>query len=122
MRKTRLKWTSTTMIIVLTALAAIFALLRSQTAPQAESETVTGSELFENKGCSQCHYTDSEQSLVGPGLKGILEQDELPVSGWKATEKNIAEQLKNPYKNMPSYADRLTENQIDKLIDYLKNL
>ncbi|MDZ7700464.1 MAG: c-type cytochrome [Deltaproteobacteria bacterium] len=87
--------------------------------PQAASR---GASLFENKGCTQCHHTGSTQKKIGPGLKDLFERKSLPVSGRPVNEENVREQLKNPYKNMPSFADRLTDKERDQIIDYLKTL
>lgn len=91
---------------------------------QAEEHTHThgGGALFQSKGCSQCHFTDSRDTKIGPGLKGLFARETLPASGRAATEENVRTQLKTPYKNMPSYADRLTGAQRDLLIQYLKSL
>jgi cytochrome c len=81
-----------------------------------------GSKLFADKGCAACHFTDSRETKVGPGLKGLFKRDKLPKSGRKVTEENIRKQLKTPYKSMPSFAGRLTKKQTDQLIAYLKTL
>jgi cytochrome c2 len=81
-----------------------------------------GAELFESKGCVQCHFTGSTQTKSGPGLKGLFERQKLPVSGRGLTEANVRKQLKTPYNNMPSFADRLTHEERDRLIAYLKTL
>ncbi|MFW6115218.1 MAG: c-type cytochrome [Thermodesulfobacteriota bacterium] len=75
-----------------------------------------------SKGCSNCHHADSGETKIGPGLKGLFKRDKLPVSERKATEENVRKQLEVPYRNMPSFAGRLTEEQVDQLIDYLRTL
>jgi mono/diheme cytochrome c family protein len=45
-----------------------------------------GAGLF-SKDCAACHYTDSKETKAGPGLKGILSGETLPVSGPPAKEK-----------------------------------
>ncbi len=88
----------------------------------SEAIAQSGAALFESKGCIQCHYTDSRKTKVGPGLKGLFERKERPVSGQAVSEANGRKQIKTPYKDMPSFADRLAEGQLDRLIDYLKTL
>ena len=122
MRKTRLKRTSTALVVLLAAVAVLFALLRSYVLHPSEALAQSGAALFETKGCIQCHYTDSRKTRVGPGLKGLFDRETLPVSGRKATEENVRKQLKTPFQDMPSFADRLTEEQMDRLVDYLKTL
>jgi len=122
MRKTQLKRTSTAVVVFLIAFAFVFALLRSLVLHPSEALAQSGAALFESKSCIQCHYTDSRKTKVGPGLKGLFERKELPVSGRAASGANVRKQIKTPYKDMPSFADRLAEGQLDRLIDYLKTL
>jgi|Deesub1362A_J573_1020465.scaffolds.fasta_scaffold24173_1 cytochrome c2/uncharacterized membrane protein len=79
-----------------------------------------GKNLFDSK-CSFCHRPDSTETLVGPGLKGIMKREELPVSKRRATPENIANQLRNPYSDMPSFA-YLKEEDVLNIIAYLNTL
>lgn len=81
-----------------------------------------GALLFEQKGCAQCHYVDSTAKKAGPGLKDVLKAENLPASGRPSTREYIRKQLVDPYENMPSYEDRLTEEQMQQLLDYLETL
>ena len=87
---------------------------------ESTSIAAIGKKLFVQK-CSFCHYSDSAETKIGPGLKGIFNDKKLPVSKKAVSEKNIRQQLVSPYKNMPSFKD-LTEKEIDALIGYLKTL
>jgi mono/diheme cytochrome c family protein len=80
----------------------------------------SGRELFQRM-CSFCHYSDSTEVKIGPGLKGILRSETLPVSGWPANEENVRKQLKTPYGTMPPFPD-LSEEEIGGIIAYLKTL
>lgn len=122
MRKTKLKHTTITVTITLVSLAVLLAVLRAVVIHSADSFAEKGSQLFVSAGCAQCHFVDSRKTKVGPGLKGLFKGDKLPVSGRKVTEENVKKQLTTPYKDMPSFADRLTEEQGDQLISYLKTL
>jgi len=79
-----------------------------------------GGALFDSK-CSFCHYADRTDSKMGPGLKGVLEGEKLPVSGKPAMPENVTQQLLNPYKNMPSF-NSLSEQEIKELVAYLQTL
>ncbi len=85
-----------------------------------EGDAEKGSTLFESK-CSFCHYSDREDSKMGPGLKGILKREKLPYSGRLALEENIKKQLMTPISSMPSFSS-LTEEEIAHLLAYLKIL
>jgi cytochrome c2 len=122
MRITRLKHTSIIIAISLIFVAVLFTLLRTFVMHSGDSFADEGSDLFISKGCAQCHYTDSRRTKAGPGLKGLFKQDKLPMSQRKATEENVRSQLEDPYRNMPSFADRLSEKETNQLIGYLKTL
>lgn len=119
MRKTKLKYTTAAVVAILITTALILSALRVR-ATQSEEEASRGEALFESKGCSQCHYTNSKETKIGPGLEGLFSRETLPMSGKPVTEANIRNQLMTPYKNMPSFADRLSAEDINHLIEYLK--
>lgn len=79
-----------------------------------------GRNLFDSK-CYFCHDAFSAAWGVGPGLKGILKNPTLPVSKKPATPENVANQIRNPYKDMPSFS-YLPEEDILNLIAYLNTL
>ena len=120
MRKTKLKYATGAVVVTLVSAALILSALRV-TATQGAGRQ-QGATLFSEKGCAQCHYADSKDTKTGPGLKGLFSRESLPVSGGPVTEASIRDQLLTPYRNMPSFADRLSEDEIDHLIEYLKTL
>ena len=93
--------------------------------PNANDGLVTqsvaaGAKLFE-KNCSFCHFTDSTDTKVGPGLKGLFKREKMSVSGWSVSADNLRRQLQTPFNEMPSF-DSLTDEEIKYLTDYLKSL
>jgi len=120
MRKTKLKRVSAGVSFTVLAVAVLLALLRALWPGVAESPE--GAALFAEKGCAQCHHTESTKPKIGPGLKGLFSRETLPVSKRAVSEENIRKQILTPYEAMPSYSDRLTEEQIDTLVAYLKTL
>ncbi len=88
-----------------------------RTDPESIAE---GKTLFESK-CIFCHNVNNTGTLIGPGLVGILEKSELPVSEKPATPENIKDQLINPYDRMPAFSD-LSEEEIQDIIAYLNTL
>jgi mono/diheme cytochrome c family protein len=79
-----------------------------------------GKELYESK-CTFCHDAYSDKATVGPGHKGLLKNPTLPASQKPATPENVVEQLRNPYKNMPSFA-YLSDEDIAKLLAFMNTL
>ncbi|MFP4392164.1 MAG: c-type cytochrome [Desulfohalobiaceae bacterium] len=128
MRKTTLHRTTLVVMTIFLVAAVIFGLVRSNKAPQESHEhghgqveqAEMGAALFEEKGCARCHFTDSKNTKIGPGLKGLFDRSKLPVSDQPVTEENVRNQLTDPYADMPSFADRLNEKEIEDIIAYLR--
>lgn len=79
-----------------------------------------GRELYESK-CSFCHDPYGTEKIVGPGHKGILKNPFLPASKKQATPENIANQIRNPYRDMPSFS-YLSNQEISDIIAFLNTL
>ena len=79
-----------------------------------------GKDLFSNL-CSGCHYMDRTDKLVGPGLKGVLKGPRLPRSGRPATPENVFRQLRQPFKDMPSFK-HIPDEEVFNIIAYLNTL
>ncbi len=139
MRQTSLHRTTLGMLIIFICAAVIFGILRNTVTSRqngheshqhthddghetAPDPVQLGAALFKDKGCIQCHHTDSPQSKVGPGLQDVFGQEKLPASGRPVNAENVRKQLREPYANMPSYADRLSQKEEDRIIAYLKTL
>lgn len=137
MRQTTLHRTTLFVVVFLGAVSITLGVLRNTVVSRQDGRAghhehseqkshggheIAAAALFEDKGCSGCHATDSTGKKVGPGLKGLFHRDRLPASGRPVNEKNIERQLTDPYKNMPSYSNRLTEKERDRILLYLKAL
>lgn len=79
-----------------------------------------GKNLFDAK-CSFCHDPHSTETIVGPGHKGILKNPKFPVSNKPATPENVANQIRKPYGDMPSFS-YLSEEDVLNIIAYLNTL
>jgi hypothetical protein len=79
-----------------------------------------GALIFESH-CAACHFADKSDRKIGPGLKGILKKEKLPVSGRPADPENILKQLKTPYLAMPAFPS-LTGQDAADLLAYLNTL
>ena len=122
MRKTQLKQTTAGMVVFTVGIAVLMSIFRGYMIGADEGGEGQGAALFKEKGCVNCHYTDRIETKVGPGLEALFDREALPVSGRPATEENVRKQLKTPFKDMPSFEDRLTQAQRGYLIEYLKSL
>ena len=85
------------------------------------TEADRGGQVFESS-CSGCHYDDSAERKVGPGLAGLFARDVIGVSGKPVTPGNVREQIVSPAGGMPSFKGFLTDEQLDDLLSYLETL
>jgi len=80
-----------------------------------------GKSLFQQK-CSICHYDNSDQKKIGPGLKGISKRGTFTVNGNKITDESLKTWIENGDQLMPPFKDVLEEAQVKDVIAYVKTL
>jgi cytochrome c peroxidase len=125
MKSTYLNPTVIAVLTMVVAVSIIFGALRNMAVTEKVDLSVKaaeGAELFNDKGCSQCHFTGSTETRIGPGLLGLFDRGTLPASGRPVSEENVRGQLLDPFRSMPSYSDRLTREEQDQIISFLKTL
>ena len=93
---------------------------RETAGTQPAGPAAEGEQLFK-QNCSACHFTDSTNKKVGPGLKGVFKQAKFPVSGRPVSDDTFRQILKTPVRQMPPFG-HLSDEQADALLDYLKTL
>jgi len=79
-----------------------------------------GKNLFD-ANCKFCHNAYNTETLVGPGLKGILKNPELPISKRPATPENVRRQLRRPFSRMPSFK-YLSDEEVEDIVAFLNTL
>jgi cytochrome c len=78
-----------------------------------------GKEVFQQ--CGVCHNSDSTEKKMGPGLKGLF-QNEKMANGKKPTEANVREKIDEGGNGMPAYKEMLSDDEKNDVIAYLKSL
>lgn len=128
MISTIFKPTTKSLSFILTLIVAIAVSMNAKNQKGATSEklVVLGQRVFQSK-CNMCHFPDKADKKIGPGLKHLFKNPELPASHKPATEANVREQIAKGSPNakpmpMPAFAGKLSSTQIDNLIAYLKTL
>jgi cytochrome c len=106
----------------LVAVVGLFA----QSAPKKSGAANTaavgrGKTLFQQK-CAVCHYDNSDQKKIGPGLKGISKRGTFSVNGNKITDESLKTWIENGDQLMPPFKETLEAGQIKDLIAYVKTL
>ncbi len=94
--------------------------------PDLSPAAKAGQKIYEQQ-CTMCHYADQAKNKIGPGLKGVLKNKELPFSHKPATVASVREQIEkgNPKGKpmpMPPFAGKLSAKDMSNLIAYLKTL
>ena len=94
--------------------------------PELSPAAKAGQQIF-GEQCALCHYADQAKNKIGPGLKGVLKNKQLPFSHKPATVANVREQIEkgNPKGKpmpMPPFAGKLSAKEMSNLIAYLKTL
>ncbi|MES2221274.1 MAG: cytochrome c [Acidobacteriota bacterium] len=108
-------------------LAAIVLLLSGFYAPpkpkssgQLTPKQAQGQAIFQSN-CAACHNSDSNQKLVGPGLRGLFHKPHLP-SGAPATDAQVRRTILHGKNVMPPFADVLNDKQVNDLLAYLHTM
>jgi len=87
----------------------------------AAGSAVKGKAVFEQK-CAMCHFADSDQKKIGPGLKGISKRGTFTVNGNKVTTESLKTWIENGDSQMPGMKDLLDAAQIRDVVAYVKTL
>src|SRR6266487_3038589 len=77
-----------------------------------KGDAAKGKEVFEQ--CGVCHNADSEEKKMGPGLKGLF-QNEKMNNGKKPTEANVRAKIDEGGNGMPSYKEMLSDEEKNDL-------
>jgi cytochrome c len=80
-----------------------------------------GKTVFQQK-CAVCHYDNSDQKKIGPGLKGISKRGTFTVTGNKITDDSLKTWIENGDQLMPPFKEVLEPGQVKDVIAYVKTL
>jgi len=127
MKSRKLFWICTIAIIFIALYVSFRSLTESpagrasNTAIKKDPESAARGKVLFYAKCKFCHNAYSTETIVGPGLEGVLRHQRLPVSGRPATFDNVRRQLRRPFNRMPSFA-YLSEEEVNDLIAFLNTL
>ena len=79
-----------------------------------------GEQVFSST-CTFCHFTDTTDRKVGPGLMGLFRRERLPVSGDRVSEERVRKQIRQGSGAMPPHG-HLSTADVEALVQYLKTL
>lgn len=100
-------------------------------AADSELGAPRGAKLYSKQGCDTCHTTDGTPK-IGPTWKGLFGKMETMADGkqYKVDENYLRESMLDPSAkvtqgfapSMPTYKGKLSDKDIDGLIEYIKTL
>ena len=85
----------------------------------AAGDAKKGEDVFEN--CAVCHNSDSTETKIGPGLKGLFKREKL-VNGKPVNEENVKALITEGSGAMPPFGDAISSEDKDNVIAFLKTL
>ena len=92
---------------------------------EAKGDVAKGKQVFADN-CQICHNAESEEAIVGPGLKGLFQWPPHKMSdGTEHKEHTVAiirKQIVDGGGAMPPVGTSLSEKEVDDLIAYLQTL
>ncbi len=83
-------------------------------------DPAAGAAVFEDN-CAQCHFADSTEKRIGPGLKGLFHREKL-FDGRPVNEENVRDLIVNGGGKMIPFKEKLEPAEIANVIAYLKTL
>jgi mono/diheme cytochrome c family protein len=87
--------------------------------PWAKSQVRTGQLLY-REHCVVCHDIDYEKSKkFGPNFYQLFKREKMPMAKMKPNRDYIKVRVKFGGPLMPAFRTRLTDAEIDTLIDYM---
>ncbi len=87
----------------------------------SKGSAIKGKEVFAKK-CALCHFAESDQKKIGPGLKGISKRGTFTVNGNKFTEENLKTWIENGDSLMPPFKEVLEPPEVKDVIAYVRTL
>jgi mono/diheme cytochrome c family protein len=126
MKLALLKTSAQCIALALVLLCFLTSLSPAKKKEAAGDDIAAGQKVFK-QNCTMCHYPDKTDTKMGPGLKDLFKNKELPASHRPVTEDNVREQIEKGSPKakpmpMPGFHDKLSPDDINHLIDYLKTL
>jgi mono/diheme cytochrome c family protein len=87
---------------------------------QLTPQEARGYQVFQ-QSCARCHKAYSVHGLRGPGLQHLYKMKYLP-SGAPANDDRVRDAILHGRGMMPSFDDKLDDQQLEDLLAYLHTL
>jgi mono/diheme cytochrome c family protein len=99
--------------------AAVVIVLSLPLGARPKGDAEEGKKAFEQ--CAVCHNADTDEKKVGPSLKGLFQRKKLK-NGKSVSGENVLSVINSGGGGMPSFADKLSQEEKDNLLAYLHSI
>ncbi len=83
-------------------------------------QQASGRRVYDNR-CAECHYAYSKRDLRGPSLAGLFKHPYMK-NGMPANNDRVSDVILIGRPKMPSFQNKLTQQQFNDLMAYLHTL
>jgi mono/diheme cytochrome c family protein len=91
--------------------------------PWEKPKLIEGRDLY-RENCAVCHDIDLDKThsrKLGPSLNHLFKNETLPLSHGKPSRQYVMVRVKFGGALMPAFAKRMSDAQINILIDYIES-
>lgn len=107
--------------LFIAVLTVVLAAAERRPLPWAQNKMRAGQALY-RENCAVCHDIDKAQSKkFGPSFYKLFKRDSMPIAKMKPSREYIKLRVKFGGALMPAFGKRLSEVEIDTLIDYIES-
>jgi mono/diheme cytochrome c family protein len=102
-------------------LSAMFLAAAILPAADPKAHWAIGRDLY-RENCAVCHDIEKDKAhshKFGPSLNRLFKNETLPMSHGKPSRQYVEVRIKFGGAIMPAFGKRLTQGEIDTLIDYI---
>jgi len=100
-------------------LPVLLAAIWSATPARASHEETPAWRLVKER-CSLCHYLNRQEAKFAPSLQDLFKREKLR-NGKPVNDQTVSEWIAEGSANMPSFRNTLTPEQIESIVNYLKD-
>ena len=79
-----------------------------------------GRRIYDTR-CADCHFAYSKRNLRGPSLHGLFKK-QFMTNGMPANDDRVTDIILLGRAKMPSFQNKLSQQQLDELLAYLHTL
>ncbi len=105
--------------VCLTGSLLLFAVVWLATPAQASHEETAAWRLVKER-CSLCHYLERQGAKFAPSLQGLFQRRTL-MNSKPVNDQTVSEWIREGSANMPAFKSTLTPQQIQMIVNYLKD-